>query len=121
MIGTRIIDGKAHAARLTGEIAGDVARLQRAHGLQPGLAVVLVGEDPASQVYVRNKGRQTVAAGMRSFEHKLPADISQPALLALPIPGPAIWPLCAAPPTSWSPRSAGRRCSAPTRSSRAPR
>ena len=83
MIGTRIIDGKAHAARLTGEIADDVARLQRAHGLQPGLAVVLVGEDPASQVYVRNKGRQTVAAGMRSFEHKLPADISQPELLAL--------------------------------------
>ncbi len=83
MIGTRIIDGKAHAARLTGQITDDVARLRDAHGLQPGLAVVLVGEDPASQVYVRNKGRQTLAAGMRSFEHRLAADIPQSELLAL--------------------------------------
>ena len=83
MIGTRIIDGKAHAARLTGEITDEVTRLRNAHGLQPGLAVVLVGEDPASQVYVRNKGRQTLTAGMRSFEHKLPADVSGAELLAL--------------------------------------
>ena len=83
MIGTRIIDGKAHAARLTGEIAAEVTRLRNTHGLQPGLAVVLVGEDPASQVYVRNKGRQTLAAGMQSFEHKLPAEVSQAELLAL--------------------------------------
>ncbi len=83
MIGTRIIDGKAHAARLTGEIAAEVTRLRDTRGLQPGLAVVLVGEDPASQVYVRNKGRQTLAAGMQSFEHKLPAEVSQAELLAL--------------------------------------
>ena len=83
MIGTRIIDGKAHAARLTGQITDEVARLRDAYGLQPGLAVVLVGEDPASQVYVRNKGRQTLAAGMRSFEHRLAADIPQSELLAL--------------------------------------
>ena len=60
-----------------------MTRLRNAHGLQPGLAVVLVGEDPASQVYVRNKGRQTLTAGMRSFEHKLPADVSGAELLAL--------------------------------------
>jgi len=57
--------------------------LKAAHGVQPGLAVVLVGEDPASQVYVRNKAKQTVLAGMQSFEHKLPADISQADLLGL--------------------------------------
>ena len=83
VIGTRIIDGKAHAARLTAEIGDEVARLRASHGLQPGLAVVLVGEDPASQVYVRNKARQTSAAGMRSFEHRLPAEVPQAQLLAL--------------------------------------
>jgi methylenetetrahydrofolate dehydrogenase (NADP+)/methenyltetrahydrofolate cyclohydrolase len=60
-----------------------VARLKEEHGLTPGLAVVLVGEDPASQVYVRNKGTQTLEAGMASFEHKLPADTSEADLLAL--------------------------------------
>jgi methylenetetrahydrofolate dehydrogenase (NADP+)/methenyltetrahydrofolate cyclohydrolase len=83
VIGTRIIDGKAHAARLTAGIGEEVARLRATHGLQPGLAVVLVGDDAASQVYVRNKGRQTLAAGMQSFEHRLPADIPQTDLLAL--------------------------------------
>ena len=83
VIGTRIIDGKVHAARLTAEIGDEVARLRASHGLQPGLAVVLVGEDPASQVYVRNKARQTLAAGMRSFEHRLPAEVPQAQLLAL--------------------------------------
>jgi len=60
-----------------------VSTLQRDHGLTPGLAVVLVGEDPASQVYVRNKGKQTVEAGMKSFEHKLPDTTSETELLAL--------------------------------------
>ena len=83
VIGTRIIDGKAHAARLTAEIGDEVVHLHATHGLQPGLAVVLVGEDPASQVYVRNKARQTLAAGMRSFEHRLPAEVPQAQLLAL--------------------------------------
>ncbi len=80
---TQRIDGKAFAAKLLLEIADEVAVLKAAHGLQPGLAVVLVGEDPASQVYVRNKAKQTVLAGMQSFEHKLPADISQADLLGL--------------------------------------
>ena len=79
----RIIDGKAFAATVRGQVAGHVARLKADHGITPGLAVVLVGEDPASQVYVRNKGLQTVEAGMNSFEHKLPADVSAEALYAL--------------------------------------
>jgi methylenetetrahydrofolate dehydrogenase (NADP+)/methenyltetrahydrofolate cyclohydrolase len=79
----RLIDGKAVAARLTERVAAAVARLRAAQGLQPGLAVVLVGEDPASQVYVRNKARQTMAADMRSFEHLLPASTSQAQLLEL--------------------------------------
>ncbi len=83
LVDTQRIDGKAFAARLLLDIAAEVAALQASHGLQPGLAVVLVGQDPASQVYVRNKARQTVAAGMQSFEHKLPADISQAELLGL--------------------------------------
>jgi methylenetetrahydrofolate dehydrogenase (NADP+)/methenyltetrahydrofolate cyclohydrolase len=78
-----IIDGKAAAAALHEQVAAEVGRLEAAHSLQPGLAVVLVGEDPASQIYVRNKGRQTVAAGMRSFEHKLPVSCSERELLAL--------------------------------------
>ncbi|MDQ2092024.1 bifunctional methylenetetrahydrofolate dehydrogenase/methenyltetrahydrofolate cyclohydrolase FolD [Marimonas arenosa] len=78
-----IIDGKAFAADLRGKVAGHVARLKADHGITPGLAVVLVGEDPASQVYVRNKGRQTVEAGMASFEHKLPADVPADELYAL--------------------------------------
>lgn len=78
-----LIDGKAFAADLRRKVAGDVAILKRDHGVTPGLAVVLVGEDPASQVYVRNKGRQSVEAGLASFEHKLPADTPEADLLAL--------------------------------------
>jgi methylenetetrahydrofolate dehydrogenase (NADP+)/methenyltetrahydrofolate cyclohydrolase len=79
----RIIDGKAIAAELRSQVAGEVARVKRDHGLTPGLAVVLVGNDPASEVYVRSKHTQTQAAGMASFEHKLPGDVSQDDLLAL--------------------------------------
>lgn len=79
----RIIDGKAIAANLRARLAADVADMQKSHGITPGLAVVLVGEDPASQVYVRNKGRQTAETGMRSIKHKLPADTSPAALLSL--------------------------------------
>ncbi len=79
----KIIDGKAFAAGLRGRIATRVADLKAKHGLTPGLAVVLVGEDPASQVYVKSKGKQTVEAGMASFEHKLPAETPQADLLAL--------------------------------------
>ncbi len=77
-----IIDGKQFATRLRASIAAQVARLQAEHGLTPGLAVVLVGEDPASQVYVRNKGLQAREAGMRSFEQRLPATTTQAELLA---------------------------------------
>jgi methylenetetrahydrofolate dehydrogenase (NADP+)/methenyltetrahydrofolate cyclohydrolase len=79
----RIIDGKAFAADLRARIAEEVTALKADHGLTPGLAVVLVGEDPASQVYVRNKGEQTLAAGMYSETHRLPADVSQDDLLTL--------------------------------------
>lgn len=79
----KVIDGKAFAAGLRARIADVVAGLKSDHGLTPGLAVVLVGEDPASQVYVRSKNKQTVETGMNSFEHKLPADTSQAELLAL--------------------------------------
>jgi methylenetetrahydrofolate dehydrogenase (NADP+)/methenyltetrahydrofolate cyclohydrolase len=79
----KIIDGKAFSANLRAEIARKVEILKRDHGLTPGLAVVLVGEDPASQVYVRSKGKQTVEAGMNSYEHKLDASTSQDELLAL--------------------------------------
>jgi methylenetetrahydrofolate dehydrogenase (NADP+)/methenyltetrahydrofolate cyclohydrolase len=78
-----IIDGKAFSANLRDEIARQVAILKQTHSITPGLAVVLVGEDPASQVYVRSKGKQTVEAGMNSYEHKLDADTSQQDLLAL--------------------------------------
>lgn len=80
---TTVIDGKASAAKLREGLAVTVAELKRDHDLVPGLAVVLVGEDPASQVYVRNKGRQTVEVGMQSFEHRLPADVDEGELLAL--------------------------------------
>jgi methylenetetrahydrofolate dehydrogenase (NADP+) / methenyltetrahydrofolate cyclohydrolase len=79
----KIIDGKAIAADLRARVASEVSRVNREHGLTPGLAVVLVGNDPASEVYVRSKHRETQAAGMASFEHKLPADVSQHDLLAL--------------------------------------
>ena len=78
-----LIDGKAFAAGLVDNIAASVAQLKSAHQVTPCLAVVLVGEDPASQVYVRNKGERTRAAGMTSIEHRLPADTSEEALLAL--------------------------------------
>ena len=78
----RIIDGKASAARLRAEVASRVAALRAAHGITPGLAVVLVGDDPASQVYVRNKHRATLEAGMRSIEVRLPASTTEAALLA---------------------------------------
>ena len=79
----RIIDGKARALRLTEETAGRVAARVAAGKSPPGLAVVLVGDNAASQIYVRNKRRTTVAVGMRSFAHDLPADTSQADLLAL--------------------------------------
>jgi methylenetetrahydrofolate dehydrogenase (NADP+)/methenyltetrahydrofolate cyclohydrolase len=78
-----IIDGKAFAATVRGKVAFKVADLKKAHNITPGLAVVLVGEDPASQVYVRSKGKQTLEVGMNSFEHKLNPDISEEVLLAL--------------------------------------
>ncbi|MDJ1015296.1 MAG: bifunctional methylenetetrahydrofolate dehydrogenase/methenyltetrahydrofolate cyclohydrolase FolD [Paracoccaceae bacterium] len=78
-----IIDGKAFAAGVRGRVAEQVGRLQADHGITPGLAVVLVGEDPASQVYVRSKGKQTVEVGMKSVEHRLDADTSEADLLAL--------------------------------------
>jgi methylenetetrahydrofolate dehydrogenase (NADP+)/methenyltetrahydrofolate cyclohydrolase len=78
-----IIDGKSIAAALRERVATEVARLNGEHALTPGLAVVLVGNDPASEVYVRNKHKQTQAAGMASFEHMLPADVPQAELLAL--------------------------------------
>jgi methylenetetrahydrofolate dehydrogenase (NADP+) / methenyltetrahydrofolate cyclohydrolase len=79
----KIIDGKAFAEGLRGKIATEVAALKAQHGFVPGLAVVLVGEDPASQVYVRNKAKQTAEAGMASFEHKLSRETGQAELLRL--------------------------------------
>ncbi len=77
------IDGKTFAADVRGRVATQVARLREVHGITPGLAVVLVGEDPASQVYVKNKGIQTVEAGMQSFEHKLDTSVNEADLLSL--------------------------------------
>jgi methylenetetrahydrofolate dehydrogenase (NADP+)/methenyltetrahydrofolate cyclohydrolase len=79
----RIIDGKIIAAELRGRVGDEVARLRRDHELTPGLAVILVGNNPASEVYVRSKHKQTQAAGMASFEHVLPPDVAQTDLLAL--------------------------------------
>lgn len=79
----RTIDGKAFALSLRKRVAQQVERLQGEHGLTPGLAVVLVGDDPASAVYVRNKGKQTLECGMASFEHSLDAGTSQAELLHL--------------------------------------
>jgi len=78
-----IIDGKAFAAKVREKVAVHVARLKADHGIQPGLAVVLVGEDPASQVYVRSKGKMTTEVGMNSYEHKLAVDTSEADLLSL--------------------------------------
>lgn len=79
----QIIDGKAFAARIREKVAGHVVRIKAEAGITPGLAVVLVGDDPASAVYVRNKGKQTLEAGMASFEHRLPADTAEGDLLDL--------------------------------------
>jgi len=79
----KILDGKLFAAQIRAKVADHVARLKEGYGLTPGLAVVLVGEDPASQVYVRSKGKQTVEVGMASFEHKLAVDTSEADLLEL--------------------------------------
>ncbi|MEK9901920.1 MAG: bifunctional methylenetetrahydrofolate dehydrogenase/methenyltetrahydrofolate cyclohydrolase FolD [Rhodospirillaceae bacterium] len=79
----KIIDGKAFAEALRGRIGADVARLKDEHGLTPGLAVVLVGDDPASQVYVRNKGKAAAEAGITATDHRLDASTSQEELVAL--------------------------------------
>lgn len=78
-----VIDGKAFAARIRTRVAEEVTRIREEAGVVPGLAVVLVGEDPASQVYVRNKGRQTTECGMHSAEHRLEATTTQAELLEL--------------------------------------
>lgn len=83
MVETRLIDGKAFAEKLRARLKDEVAAFARETGVTPGLAVVLVGEDPASAVYVRNKGKQTVEAGMGSVEHKLPAETTQADVLSL--------------------------------------
>ena len=82
-MGATLLDGKAFAATVRARVAEGVATLLAEHGITPGLAVVLLGEDPASEVYVRNKGRQTKEAAMASFEHKLPAQTGEAELLAL--------------------------------------
>ncbi|HLO79001.1 MAG TPA: bifunctional methylenetetrahydrofolate dehydrogenase/methenyltetrahydrofolate cyclohydrolase FolD [Magnetospirillum sp.] len=79
----KLIDGNAFSATLRDEITTRVHQIRDAHHVVPGLAVVLVGEDPASQVYVRNKHKRTVESGMNSFEHKLPADTGEAELLTL--------------------------------------
>ena len=79
----KIIDGKAFAAALRDRLTVEVGRLVDAHGVRPGLAVVLVGEDPASQVYVNSKERMAREAGMVSTVHRLPADTPQAELMAL--------------------------------------
>ncbi len=83
MAAAQIIDGKAIAETLRGRIAKAVGALETAHGVRPGLATVLVGDNPASQVYVRSKVKATKEAGMRSIEHRLPADVGEAELLAL--------------------------------------
>jgi methylenetetrahydrofolate dehydrogenase (NADP+)/methenyltetrahydrofolate cyclohydrolase len=79
----KIIDGKEFAARVRAQVATHVTRLKGDHGITPGLAVVLVGEDPASQVYVRSKGKMTLEVGMKSVEHKLDVDTPEADLLAV--------------------------------------
>ena len=83
MAGFQIIDGKKIAADVRLQVTAEVARLVKEHGVKPGLAVVLVGEDPASKVYVKNKALQTIEVGMNSWEHKLPAETSEADVLAL--------------------------------------
>ncbi|HEX4199425.1 MAG TPA: bifunctional methylenetetrahydrofolate dehydrogenase/methenyltetrahydrofolate cyclohydrolase FolD [Caulobacteraceae bacterium] len=83
MAEARLIDGRAFAAGVVARVAEDAAALQRDHRVKPGLAVVLVGDDPASQIYVNSKGEQTIAAGMHSLTIRLPAETSQDALLGV--------------------------------------
>lgn len=83
MTDAKRIDGKAAAATLREHIATDVAALKQSHGITPGLAVVLVGEDPASLIYVRSKSKQIASCGMASFEHRRPETTSQADLLTL--------------------------------------
>lgn len=83
MTETKIIDGKAMAARLRAEIAQEVAKLKQTSGIIPGLAVVLAGEDPASTVYVNSKSKACTEAGMKSFDHRLSANVTQAELMAL--------------------------------------
>jgi methylenetetrahydrofolate dehydrogenase (NADP+) / methenyltetrahydrofolate cyclohydrolase len=78
-----IIDGQAVAARLRESIAAAVTELRAMHGITPGLATILVGDDPASHIYIRSKGRACVAAGLASFEHRLPADVSEDDIVSL--------------------------------------
>jgi len=79
----KLIDGKVYSERLRAQVAAEVAELRANHGLQPGLAVVLVGDDPASEIYVRSKGEHSLAVGMHSVTHRLPADTPQHDLLRL--------------------------------------
>jgi methylenetetrahydrofolate dehydrogenase (NADP+)/methenyltetrahydrofolate cyclohydrolase len=81
--GGTIIDGKVFAAGLRARVASQVSKLKQLHGITPGLAVVLVGENPASQIYVRNKAKQTAESGMNSYDHRPPASISEAELVAL--------------------------------------
>src|SRR5947208_15840330 len=81
--GAALIDGRTIAAALRGQVATIVTGLRDAHGIVPGLAAVLVGDDPASEIYVRNKVRACAEAGIASFEHHLPADSTTAAVLAL--------------------------------------
>jgi len=83
MIENKIIDGRAFALQLRERVANQVSRLRLEKNIIPGLAVILVGEDPASEVYVRSKGKQTTEAGMKSLEHKLSDTISEKDLLSL--------------------------------------
>jgi methylenetetrahydrofolate dehydrogenase (NADP+)/methenyltetrahydrofolate cyclohydrolase len=79
----QLIDGKIYAERLRTQVAAEVGQLRADYGIQPGLAVVLVGEDPASEIYVRSKGEHSLAVGMHSVTHRLPADTEQHDLLRL--------------------------------------
>jgi methylenetetrahydrofolate dehydrogenase (NADP+)/methenyltetrahydrofolate cyclohydrolase len=83
MAEARLIDGKVYSEALRARVADEVAGLIRDHGLKPGLAVVLVGEDPASQIYVRSKNEQSLAAGMHSVTHRLAGDTSEADVIAL--------------------------------------
>ena len=83
MARAQIIDGKIYSEAVRARVTEEVAALKRDHGLQPGLAVVLVGDDPASQIYVRSKGEQSLAAGMHSVTHRLPTETPEALLIEL--------------------------------------